>query len=119
MLRISHRFLPIRLLSNVDNNVDLILTLENASEEEPLVSLVFVLPKNSPLSFDELGVQHVKKVRVGHIPAYSSKEFYIPIYARRGVRPGLYKVGLILYIHGDNYNEILHEEKRVFELRVV
>jgi len=119
MLRVRHRFLPIRMLSRADDSVDLILELENASDQQPLVSLVFVLPKDSPLSFDKLGVQHVKKVRVGHMDPYSSKEFYIPIYAKRGVKPGLYKVGLIIYLHGDNYNEILHEEKKVYELRVV
>ncbi len=119
MLRIRHRFLPIRMLSKEDDSVDLILELENAGEDQPLVSLVFVLPKDSPLSFDELGVQRLRKVRVGHMEPFSTKEFYIPIYARRGAKPGLYKVGLVIYIHGDNYNEILHEERKVFHLRVV
>lgn len=114
---ISTSFRPVRLNSNTQNNIDLVINLTNQSEKNQICSVVVDLPKN--IGFEQMGISRQKELRLGELQPGQSKEFSISLSANNQTPAGFYTLQLTAYSHYRDYTHILNSVRKPVELRVV
>ena len=83
--RITLSFTPLRLSAYKKNPVTLIVKITNNLDKEQLVSVDALLPSNSMLGFDGIGVNKINETKVGKIMPGEKKEARIETLSRRAV----------------------------------
>ena len=116
--RITLSFTPLRLSAYKKNPVTLIVKITNNLDKEQLVSVDALLPSNSMLGFDGIGVNKINETKVGKIMPGEKKEARIEIWANNQTKKGKYPIEVRVYSHYLNYNKVLSYVRKSTNLRV-
>ncbi|MBU0586039.1 hypothetical protein KJ780_00855 [Candidatus Micrarchaeota archaeon] len=119
-LGLSIKFLPLRLSAKKDNQVDMLVSLHNKTEETQLLSFEAFLPPREMVGFDRTVIRKHYEKKLGNIGPGQKVDFAVPIYATSQTRPGNYQVGVLANVHYMDYTKLMPTGvKRKIFLRVV
>ncbi|MGI0141581.1 MAG: hypothetical protein ACREBF_02950 [Candidatus Micrarchaeales archaeon] len=115
--RILTEFVPYKIYANRKSSVTLSVKLKNLTTEPLMSSVVVKLPKQ--LSFDQMGLNQEKEVRLGDLGTNDEKEARIEIYGGPGVEKGEYTMGITAFAHYRDYAHVLNAVSKRTTIEVV
>lgn len=118
-LKLMVSFLPVRLTAMKENRINMIVKLTNQTDQEQMVSLDILLPKNGLVGFEPTCINKHGEKKLGKLAAGETKEISVPIYATNQTKPATYPFKVVAYIHYLDYEKVLNQVSKMGELRVV
>jgi len=118
-LKLMVSFLPVRLTAMKENKISMLVKLTNLTDQEQMVSLDILLPKNGMVGFEPTCITKHGEKKLGKIAAGETKEISIPIYGTNQTKPATYPFKVVAYLHYLDYEKVLNQVSKMGELRVV
>ncbi|MEM0086684.1 MAG: hypothetical protein QW774_00100 [Candidatus Micrarchaeaceae archaeon] len=115
--RIKTELFPYKLYANKRSNSSLSITLRNEMSEPMLTSVVIELP--SGLSFDEIGLEKAKEVRLGEIAQNEEKSASVNIHSDVGTDAGDYTITITAFAHYRDYGHVLNGVRKRMMIEVI
>ncbi|MCX8000660.1 MAG: hypothetical protein N3A69_17225, partial [Leptospiraceae bacterium] len=78
----------------------------------------FEINLQTGLSFDSTNINKKKVIRIGEMNNNERKDFEIEVFSTVNTPKGNYKVELVANVHDKDFNQILRQFKKSFEIRV-
>lgn len=115
--QILTEFVPYKLYSDRKSSVTLSVKLKNLTTEPLMTSVVVKLPKQ--ISFDQMGLNHEKEVRLGDLAANDEKESRIEVYGGPSVEKGEYTMNITAFAHYRDYAHVINAVSKRTSIEVV
>ncbi|MDE1825630.1 MAG: hypothetical protein KGH61_00450 [Candidatus Micrarchaeota archaeon] len=115
--RLLTEFVPYKLYSDRRSSTTLGLSLKNLTGEPLMSSIVIELPKQ--LSFDQMGLNHEKELRLGDLAASEEKNARVEIFGGTSVEKGEYTINISAFAHYRDYGHVLNAIKKKSSIEVV
>lgn len=107
---------PYSLRANVNDFVDLEVSLANNADAPILASIVLSVPKG--LGFERSAIQPQREVRLGFIKPGEQKFVKVPLWATQRTQKGNYPIEIVAISHYNDYAHVLNEARKTIVLRV-
>ena len=115
--RIMTELVPYKLYADRRSSVTLSVKIKNLTTEPLMSSLVVRLPKQ--LSFDQMGLNHEKEVRIGDLASNDEKEARIDIFNGATAEKGEYTMDITAFAHYRDYAHVLNSVRKKSTIEVV
>ncbi|RME79833.1 MAG: hypothetical protein D6769_01315 [Methanobacteriota archaeon] len=118
-IRFTYKIIPLRMSRGQDTSVDIIVSLENNTEEEKLVSVEALIKTHGLIGFDQ-ALTHKRAVKkVGILKPSQRVEFPIRVYGSTQTKPLDYDVELTLFEHFQDLTKVVNQFSRTCAIRVI
>ena len=118
-IKFTYKIIPLRMSRGQDTSVDVIVSLENNTEEEKLVSLEAAIKTHGLLGFDQALTHKRALKKVGVLKPSQRVEFPIRLYGSTQTRPMDYDIDLTLFEHFQDFSKVVHQFTRTCTVRVI
>ncbi len=118
-LKLMVSFSPVRLAAMRENRISMLIKLTNLTDQEQMVSVDVLLPKNGLVGFEPTCINKHGEKKLGKVAAGETKEITIPIYGTNQTKPATYPFKVVAYVHYLDYDKVLNQVSKMGELRVV
>ena len=119
-IRLSIRFLPLRLSARQESHTDMLVTVVNKGDEKQLLSFEAFLPPKEMIGFDRMAMSKHFEKKLGHVEPGATSEFAVPIHGTNQTKAGGYQIGAVVNVHFVDYTKVMPTGlKRKIVLRVV
>jgi uncharacterized membrane protein len=118
-LKLMVSFSPVRLSAMKENRINMLVKLTNLTDQEQMVSVDVLLPKNGMVGFEPTCINKHGEKKIGKVAAGETKEIVIPVYGTSQTKPGNYPFKVVAYIHYLDFTKVLNQVSKMGELRVV
>ncbi|MDE1850304.1 MAG: hypothetical protein KGH54_00730 [Candidatus Micrarchaeota archaeon] len=115
--RILTEFVPYKLYADRKSSATLSIKLKNLTTEPLMSSIVVKLPKQ--LSFDQMGMNQEKEIRLGDLAANDEKEARVDVYGGPSVEKGDYTMSITAFAHYRDYAHVLNAVSKKSSIEVV
>ena len=115
--RLTSELVPYKLYANKSSSASLMVRVKNLTNEVVLTSVVAEVPAN--ISFDQMGMNKQREIRVGELGPQEEKQVRFDVYSGFKSEKGEYTMTLTAIAHYRDYGHVLNAVKKRATLNVV